>query len=538
VARVRWQLTTRLLFSSSGRVELLSRLLMAFAVLIGGFAGAAAFGLGAYWFASQGHLSSLALLLWPALSFWQLFPVMAAALTENVDASDLLRFPLAYPTYFLIRLVSGAVEPATLVASLWLVGMLAGVGVARPALLASSALALAMFALWNVLATRLIFAWIEHWLARRRTREVLAVSFLLGLMSVQVVAGMSTNRRTGRPMAGIGKSLDAIERVSPPGLAIALIRDASPHPWRIELGAFLLFALYDLAMLELLHLRWRAQFGGENPSQVGTGSGREGELRRGEASLARALARDLATRALPSPVSAMFERELRHLCRSAPMLLTLLAPLFMMLLLRHAGRAGPLAFAPGLAFPMGAAYAMLLLSNLVYNHLGAEGCGIQFFFLSPIRFRELVLAKNLAHATIYAAQIAIVWLAVGFLFKPPSLSIAVGTLAGALFAAPLNFAAGNLLSLYAPKRIDMGTFGRQRAASVTILLSLGLQLAIFTVIALVLILCRNQGTSWLATPVFLAAGAVSGLVYGMVFRRLDRLALARREILVRELCRA
>jgi ribose/xylose/arabinose/galactoside ABC-type transport system permease subunit len=84
----------------------------------------------------------------------------------------------------------------------------------------------------------------------------------------------------------------------------------------------------------------------------------------------------------------------------------------------------------------------------------------------------------------------------------------------------------------------MGTFGRQRAASVTILLSLGLQLAIFTVIALVLILCRNQGTSWLATPVFLAAGAVSGLVYGMVFRRLDRLALARREILVRELCRA
>ena len=71
----------------------------------------------------------LATLLWPIFFFWQFFPVVATAFTEKVDSSNLLRFPLTFPSYFLIRIAYGSLDPATVVASLWLLGMAIGIAV-------------------------------------------------------------------------------------------------------------------------------------------------------------------------------------------------------------------------------------------------------------------------------------------------------------------------------------------------------------------------------------------------------------------------
>ena len=57
-------------------------------------------------------------------------------------------------------------------------------------------------------------------------------------------------------------------------------------------------------------------------------------------------------------------------------------------------------------------------------------------------------------------------------YGPPAPGIALATLAGLLFAAPVNLAAGNLLSIYSPKKLDYSTFGRQRASQTTVLVSL------------------------------------------------------------------
>ena len=43
-------------------------------------------------------------------------------------------------------------------------------------------------------------------------------------------------------------------------------------------------------------------------------------------------------------------------------------------------------------------------------------------------------------------------------------AVSIATLAGLLFAAPLNFAAGNLLSIYTPRKPDFSTFGRQNVS--------------------------------------------------------------------------
>ena len=125
---------------------------------------------------------------------------------------------------------------------------------------------------------------------------------------------------------------------------------------------------------------------------------------------------------LPGPVTAVFEKELRYLSRSGPMLFTLIVPLFMLAVFRSSGNnEGLFAHVPGLTFPLGAAYSLLLLTNLSYNNFGSEGTGTQFFFASPVRFRQIMLGKNLAHSAVFALEVVLVWLGTCLLYRPPSI---------------------------------------------------------------------------------------------------------------------
>ena len=116
IAFVRWRLFVNSLRTLRGRLELVSRgfMFLGFGTL--GLGGSFAMGAGAWYFVAHDRVEMLAVLLWPVLLFWQLFPVMASAFTENVDSSNLLRFPLTFPSYFLIRIAYGSLDPATLAA--------------------------------------------------------------------------------------------------------------------------------------------------------------------------------------------------------------------------------------------------------------------------------------------------------------------------------------------------------------------------------------------------------------------------------------
>src|SRR4029077_20870090 len=101
------------------------------------------------YFVSQGNAPFLAIPLWTILFFWQVFPVMATAFTNNPDASELLRFPLNYRSYFLVRMAYGAFDPVTVLVGLWSLGILAGVGFAKPGLLPWTLSVLLAFAVFN-----------------------------------------------------------------------------------------------------------------------------------------------------------------------------------------------------------------------------------------------------------------------------------------------------------------------------------------------------------------------------------------------------
>jgi ABC-2 type transport system permease protein len=113
----------------------------------------------------------LPLLLWPIFFFWQVFPVMATAFTNNPDSGELLRFPLNYSSYFLIRLAYGLCDPASALGCVALFGVLLGVSFARPTLFPWALLVLFTYALFNLILMQTVFAWLERWLAQRRTAK-------------------------------------------------------------------------------------------------------------------------------------------------------------------------------------------------------------------------------------------------------------------------------------------------------------------------------------------------------------------------------
>ena len=536
IADLRWRMFLNGLRSKRGKMELASRTLITLVFTIGGIGGFLVATISSWYFVSQNNAEYLAILLWPIFFFWQLFPVMSTAFASNPDTTDLLRFPLTYRSYFLIRLTYGLFDPASALGVMGVLGVLLGAGAARPVLIPWLLLVLATFLLFNLVLMQTVFAWLERWLAQRRTREIMGVLFILAMLSFQLIGPVMG--RIGRgPHPDIGRALGIttqVQAILPPGLAaaaIARMSHADPsHSWL----DFFLLALLTAAIGALLHLRLRAQFRGENLSEA---------VARAPTTQPQNLQMGWNLPIFSQSVAAVFEKEMRYLARSGPMLLTVIMPVIMLLIFRL----GPLSSlrhsssfsrTPDMAFPGAAAYAILVLTNLVFNSFGGEAGGMQFFYASPVRFRHIVLAKNLTHASILAANLVLAWIAVAYLYGPPHLAVTVATVAGLLFAAPLNFAAGNLLSLYAPKKRDFSAFGRQNVSQTTVLASFGVQLVIVGIGVAAFTLARFYHNLWIATLIFLLLAAISIPLYLRVLSRMDGIALARRETLLAELCRA
>ncbi len=130
--------------------------------------------------------------LWPSnsgssLVLWQAIAVALVSFQEQFDLGSLLRFPVNFGSFFLLHLIFGLVDASTLAGGLACVGLLAGISLARPDLFAATALALLVFAAFNILLVRAILAWIDRWLAKRRSREIISAVFLLSMLSLQLL---------------------------------------------------------------------------------------------------------------------------------------------------------------------------------------------------------------------------------------------------------------------------------------------------------------------------------------------------------------
>jgi len=529
IAQLRWRLVVNSLRSVRGQLNLVSRVLGGLLVMGMGALGAAGLFFVGLW-ATAHDPRWLALPFWIVFLFWQLFPVLASAFTQSIDADTLLRFPMSYPTYFLVRVIYGTLDIPTALGLFWLSGLFLGISFADVRLAPWALLTIGLFAVFNILMGRMIFSWIEHWLSRRRSREVLGLLFLVVMVGFQVfgsLIGRHAKNLDPQKLQVLARFFPVAQAL-PPGLAASSLTHAVQGSNLAALLSLTLLVAFAAGVGGMLHLRMQSQYRGESPA---------GGEKRQAAAEKSAVRSGWQLPLFSGPVSAVFEKELRYLSRSGPMLFNLFMPMVVIFVL-WGGRRGFLGQQTAYAFPMGAAYCLLVMANLGYNCFGGDGGGIQFFLFSPVSFRRILFAKNLAHLSIMATQVFLLWLGVRIIYAPPTLAVVALTLTWYLFAAPINFVAGDLLSVYSPKRIDYATFGRQRAPAPTILISLTVELTVIGTGVLIAILAIHYSNLWIASLVLLglSIGSIGG--YFFLLSRIDRIAMSRREVLATELCRA
>lgn len=555
LAAMRWHAFRNGMRSKLGAFELGARTISFALYALLGLGLSAGLAASTYMIVSNSEWRFMPLPLWALFLLWQMIPVLLASFQEQFDLSILLRFPVNFGSYILLYLIFGLVDASTILGALCSLGLWLGVTVARPDLFAWAALALAVFALFNLLLARAIFAWIDRWLAQRRTREILGAVFLLLALSMQLLnpafhqswhrgenssleyEGYESSK--ARLTDRYGPLLETAERVQswlPPGLAAqSLQRAGHAHPPK-AIGNLGILALYAAVAGMILALRLKAEYRGENLGTAPSLSESATKASRAATSQRRATPW-LLNRS--GPIAAIMEKEVRTLIRSMPLLFALGTPLFMVVMWStflgrtHAEIGSSFPY----ALPLGMAYALLGFTQFIYNSFGGEGHGIQLYFLSPTPIRTVLLAKNFFHSLLFALDALLAGTLICLRLGVPSPAVLAASLAWVAFALPTQLAAGNVLSLTMPYRINPGRISRQRGSQASALLSLLIQLAMLAAGAAVFGLCWWLEQPWLPLPIFLLAAAASIWVWQRGLGNADAMANARRDSLITTLAK-
>jgi ABC-2 type transport system permease protein len=530
---MRWSIFRNTLRSTQGVFEIGARTVAFLFYAFLGLLLAAGLGGGTYAIAASEKWELLPVVFWAVFLMWQIVPVSLASFQEQFDLGGLLRFPVGFGPFYLLHLIFGIVDASTILGVLCCAGIWVGIILVRPDLFALTAVALAVFATFNVLLVRAISAWIDRWMAQRRTREIVGALFLLGLLSLQLLNPAFRSEKHSRMSAEsraegmhLLKTADSIQRWLPPGLAARVVQRGSRSSLVPAVQAAALLGVYVLAAGGALGMRLRAEYRGENLSDAPS---RKKDERRTRSSLIDG----------SGPIAAVIEKELRTVMRSMPLLYALAAPLLMVFVLSGLFiRNGPAAgHAPPMGLMVSLAYAIVGFTQLFYNNLGPEGVGIQILFLAPTPIRTVILAKNLFHALLFIVDAALVCVVASLRMgwpAPASLAVAWAWL---LFALPVHLAAGNILSLNMPYRMNLGRITRQRGSQASALLSMLIQVAVLGIGAGTFAVCSFLGDVWLAVPVFLLLAAAATFAWARVLGSIDRIANQRRETLIATLAR-
>jgi ABC-2 type transport system permease protein len=534
LASMRWSMFRNGLRTTRGALELGARTIaFAFYVLLG-LGLAAGFGGGAYAIAANGKWEIFSALFWALFLMWQVVPVTLASFQEHFDLGGLLRFPVGFGAFFLLHLIFGLVDASTMMGGICCIGIWAGIMLARPDLYAWTALTLAAFAGFNILLVRAISAWIDRWLAQRRTREIVGALFFVALLGAQLLnpaywssqkhPHMSARTRA-EGLRWLNKA-NSVQHWLPPGLAALEIQQSAGAFPMAAIESVSLLGIYVLGVGGVLGMRLRGEYRGENFGDAPTR--RKAERR------TRSWLLDGS-----GPIAAVMEKEARVLTRAMPLIYALAAPLLMVFLLSglFANRGGAHGAASSFSLLVSLAYALVGFMQLFYNNLGPEGPGIQILFLCPTPMRTIMLAKNLFHTLLFLVDAVLVCMIASLRIGWPVPAAIAATIAWVLFAVPVHLAAGNVFSLKMAYRMNLGRITRQRGSQASALFSMLIQLGVLGIGAGIFFACSFFHELWLALPILLVLSAAALIAWMRVLNKIDLMAACRRDALLSTLVR-
>jgi ABC-2 type transport system permease protein len=554
LAKLRWCIFRNAFRRKGGTGELVARVILfpiIGVVAIGPIIGS---GIGAYFIVSSDRLAVLPILTWAIFALWMLVVLNVSPPGLSFDINTIIRFPLSFPRYLTARLFFGLLSATNVIGTLALIAADIGILIAKPSLALWSTLLLATFALANIFFVRMILVWVERWLSTRRAREIFTAFILFASLGFQYLnlhfnPGMQGRHHRYQTSTHLPLLLNIfhhfvqpVAALLPPGLtASSIIHFGTGHLLAAIVPLFGLIA-FGALFFGIYAWRMHREFRGENLSE--TTQSNQSRSQRGTA-LTRAT---IATNPTPvvtasttifglnNTVVACLKKEFIYLRRNINQLYGFIVPIFMVFL--FAGRMTASERFGDFVFPIAIAYSIFGVSVLAYNALGMDGAGVQFYFLSPTRLRDVFLAKNLMGFLLSFVELVVIFAVISFIAHPPALIITLATVCWLLFTTLVNGAVGNLRSLMAPKKIDLTKVSRKQASQLSVLISLGVVLGCLGIGYSIILIAGNLNRPWIMVPVFLALALIAFIIYLQVLNRLDTIALNHREDLSEELCKA
>lgn len=456
----------------------------------------------------------LDVLLWVVFLVWQFMPVLFAGYSPGLDFREVARYPLSFRLYFLLNAAYGMFDPAALTGILWLFCIWLGVVVASPEWALSAALVFLFFVGFNVIGNRILVGLFDRFQSTRKGRErvaaLLLVLALLPQMLQFVVNGWIDVRRFHlQQWQGVRDAVMVVLKISPPDLVSqAITQDIA--------GKFLPLAIllgYLLLALGILVRSMRRVYQGEVYAESFT------------------IKRDLKIKPgwrlplLDEAVSAIVEKELRYMRQNSRLLVQLVYPVivFGFLVLGASGKR--MSFFTGSSNVLSAFAGLMALSasNLSYNTFGMDHDGFGRWLLSPMSLRKIMLAKSMAQGIVMTALYLAGAVAIVSVVHVPLTAI-IGTTAGFLCVLIVQLGAGNVISVYWPKKVEPSQMRSRMTSQAAGFASMAVNLPLMAIIGLVVMATWLWHLTWLPLVAGLAGFAASLKLFSSLLDWAERYA--------------
>lgn len=546
IARLRWRITVNQFKRKGGAGELIGQILMY--LLFAGVAFGLMFFAGSMGFlvANTGRLNRFDLVLWGIFALCQLTNIQIGQPGTVFDPTQLIRFPMRMSTYIAIRLFFGLLSPANILGALLSFAAAIGLTLAIPSLWFYAFASATVFALTNALFSRMLFAWVDRWLSTRRAREVLTgfiFLFSIGIQWAQFTFNPVYNHHKHSPSATarlattlyVYHHAQPFIAVLPPGVITTSLLNAQQGNIAAFLGYAAACGVFALIFFAIFAWRMSIEFRGENLSDAANAVSTKTKSKSNPrpATLATQPSTQRGS-ALPSTIAAVIGKEFLQVRRNTGIFYGMIAPVAFVFIF-----AGKLATRSNASwvFPAALAYTLMGIAPLSYNSFGLEGAGAQFYFMAPIRLRDVFLAKNIVNFALAFIEIAAVFAIISYVALPPSPTIIAAAFLWAAATLMLSTTLGNRRSIMAPKKIDLGRTASKQASPLSGLISIGVLIGSAAIGAGFLLLAIYLNALWLLLPILLAFALGAFFLYMQGLGTIDSYALANRDTLFEELCK-
>lgn len=371
-------------------------------------------------------------------AFWQLVPLFTLSGGWSLQLNRLLPFPIRHRTLFTIEVLLRITTAPEMV--IVLIGSV--VGLLRNPAVGPTAFALLLFIPVNLFLSLAIREWVLQAFARNKFREI----FTVLIVSIGIVPQILTRTTLGRRLLPYFQH--AANSVGTPWREVAVL-SLGTHSWYMD---FVFIAAWTYACYLLARRNFEKGLLREEAFQAGAAKTESAPGRVRKPSAFGSLA-DLPNRLFKDPLAALLQKEYRSLLRMPRFRVMFgMACVFSVLVFipmtLNGARHGSNSFMSNNFLVVTTLYGLLILSDsLLLNVFGFDRLATQIYFVSPIPFRTVLIAKNLTAITfvlIQSASVVLVAALVRIVLTPINVlnAVAAAAVVGIFFIS-----VGNMTSI-------------------------------------------------------------------------------------------